>query len=38
MDSVAVVICICVGKRFFCILEPSKVFRPDIFFFEGFVE
>ena len=37
MDSVAVVVCICVGKSF-CILEPRKVFRPDIFFFEGFAE
>ena len=38
MDSAVVVVCICVSRRFLCILEPRKPTRPDIFFLEGFAE
>ena len=38
MDSVVVVICLCISKIFLCILKPLKVTRPDIFFLERFVE
>ena len=38
MDFVFVIVCMGMSKIFLCIMDPRKIFRPDIFFFEGFVE